>query len=246
MKDQYFGDINDYRKYGLLRLLSAFGSIPTTVCWMRTMPDGRTDGSAVDYLCDPSQYRAFDPQLFDHLRASVCVRQRRAVSEAAGILAGTTFMDEILRDNITGRSAWFHRFLSVSRSSSLIFFDPDNGMEVRSVPAGRKWSSKYLYWNELVEAYISGKSVLVYQHFPRAGRTQFICGMVDASFRCVRGSVCFTFHSSRVLFVLLPQPEMEGLFDGKAREVARQWHGQFTVSRFVRATDGMHHEATIL
>ncbi|HUW95833.1 MAG TPA: hypothetical protein VMW58_08590 [Anaerolineae bacterium] len=39
MKNQYFGDINDYRKYGLLRILTNLGEIKTAVCWVRT-PDG--------------------------------------------------------------------------------------------------------------------------------------------------------------------------------------------------------------
>jgi hypothetical protein len=40
MKNQYFGDINDYRKYGLLRILSDEGSMRTGVCWMLTRDDG--------------------------------------------------------------------------------------------------------------------------------------------------------------------------------------------------------------
>jgi len=39
MKNQYFGDINDYRKYGLLRLLTDGGDIRTAVCWMLTPGD---------------------------------------------------------------------------------------------------------------------------------------------------------------------------------------------------------------
>ena len=39
MKNQYFGDINDYRKYGLLRILSTYGPIKTAVCWMLTPDD---------------------------------------------------------------------------------------------------------------------------------------------------------------------------------------------------------------
>ncbi len=51
MKHQYFGDINDYRKYGLLRQLSNFGQIATSVCWMLT-PDapGNVDGQKLAYL----------------------------------------------------------------------------------------------------------------------------------------------------------------------------------------------------
>lgn len=39
MKNQYFGDINDYRKYGLIRLLTGAGKLKTTVCWMLTPDD---------------------------------------------------------------------------------------------------------------------------------------------------------------------------------------------------------------
>jgi hypothetical protein len=34
VKNQYFGDVNDYRKYGLLRVLTNGGEIKTFVCWM--------------------------------------------------------------------------------------------------------------------------------------------------------------------------------------------------------------------
>ena len=36
MKHQYVGDINDYRKYALLRALSAGGANRIGVCWMLT------------------------------------------------------------------------------------------------------------------------------------------------------------------------------------------------------------------
>ena len=44
MKNQYVGDVNDYRKYGLIRALIGDQDIKVGVCWMLTAPDGRTDG----------------------------------------------------------------------------------------------------------------------------------------------------------------------------------------------------------
>ncbi len=44
MKNQYFGDVNDYLKYGLLRQLSNEGRFKICVCWMLTEPDGTTEG----------------------------------------------------------------------------------------------------------------------------------------------------------------------------------------------------------
>lgn len=40
VKHQYVGDINDYRKYALLRALSAGGANRIGVCWMLTPDDG--------------------------------------------------------------------------------------------------------------------------------------------------------------------------------------------------------------
>jgi hypothetical protein len=40
MKNQYFGDINDYRKYGLLRMLHSTGDGRLLVAWMLTPDDG--------------------------------------------------------------------------------------------------------------------------------------------------------------------------------------------------------------
>jgi hypothetical protein len=44
MKDQYFGDINDYRKYGLLRAIQSRGTGRLLVAWMLTPADGGRDG----------------------------------------------------------------------------------------------------------------------------------------------------------------------------------------------------------
>ena len=49
MKDQYFGDIGDYGKYGLLRFLAKKG-IKIGVHWYLTPSDGSNDGKFTDYL----------------------------------------------------------------------------------------------------------------------------------------------------------------------------------------------------
>ena len=50
MKNQYYGDINDYRKYGLLRSLTRDTGLHLGVCWMLTSDDERSDGEKVGYL----------------------------------------------------------------------------------------------------------------------------------------------------------------------------------------------------
>ena len=70
MKNQYFGDINDYKKYGLLRILTD-DHMRLAVCWMLTDADHRADGKFISYLQDPVKW--------EHLMAfsaSSCARLR--------------------------------------------------------------------------------------------------------------------------------------------------------------------------
>jgi hypothetical protein len=67
VKEQYVGDVNDYRKYALLRALADGGRTKIGVAWMLTPPDGRPDGNMLAYLEKPS-FRTFDPGLFDLMR----------------------------------------------------------------------------------------------------------------------------------------------------------------------------------
>src|SRR5687768_3003787 len=64
MKNQYFADINDYFKYGILRCLGK-GGLRIAVCWMLTPDDGRSDGRKISYLSNPDRWRNYDPVLFD-------------------------------------------------------------------------------------------------------------------------------------------------------------------------------------
>jgi hypothetical protein len=50
LKNQYFGDINDYRKYGLLRILQSKGNSRLLVAWMLTPDDGSPQGGFRSYL----------------------------------------------------------------------------------------------------------------------------------------------------------------------------------------------------
>jgi hypothetical protein len=67
MKNEYFGDINDYRKYGLLRILQSEGNRRFLVAWMLTPDDGSQDGGFRHYLKQPDTWERYDPTLFTGL-----------------------------------------------------------------------------------------------------------------------------------------------------------------------------------
>ena len=59
MKVQYFGDVNDYRKYALLRLIANTG-LKIGVNWLLTPDDGRTDGNKRGYLAQREAWRHYE------------------------------------------------------------------------------------------------------------------------------------------------------------------------------------------
>lgn len=206
MKDQYFGDVNDYRKYGLLRVILAVAKVRLGICWMLTAANSGRDGRHLAYLDDPKKFRRFDQELFDWLRQTLhqSPNRRTAQIEATDLLAGTLYFADLLVDGYTHRKAWFADCRRRLQECDLIFFDPDNGLE-RSVVFGRRNSHKFLYWAEVRETFSAGASVLVYQHFPREARAAYIEHLAGRLRAETGASATFSFSTPHVLFLLAAQ-----------------------------------------
>lgn len=230
MKHQYFGDVNDYRKYGLLRCLQRESSLRVAVCWMLTPGDGRTDGRFISYLSEPVKWRKYDPGLFDLLAEVVPAGRSLRHVEEKQILPGSILIDTTVPDDRTLRANYSR---DVSRSVSdaaVVFFDPDNGIEVLSCPPGRKDSSKYVAWRELIATYHSGKSVLVYQHFPRRSRNAFILDVAGQLLARTGARVVTCFRTANVAFFLVSQPVHEEALTQASARVGTIWDRQIDVS----------------
>ena len=209
MKDQYFGDVNDFRKYGLLRVLAGPGHLRLGVCWMLTAPDGRNDGEFLAYLAQPKKYQHRDPELFDWLAQVVGEEKDRRTAriEPSTILGSAVFQSRLLIDALPDRDAYFAECAEKFAGCDLVFFDPDNGLEIKSVPRGRRDSCKFLYWQELSRTFVSGASVLIYQHFIREERGRFTARMAEELRRRLNPSTVFTFRTPHVLFLLAAQEQ---------------------------------------
>ena len=233
MKHQYFGDVNDYRKYSLLRCLTNWGELSAAICWMLVPNDGGADGGFTGYLEKPGEWRRFDPELFDKLRETVAIGKRRhlCLVETEKLLPSARFYNEVLLDDREARSRYFEGFWDMAEGCDLIFFDPDNGMEVKSRPCGRKNSSKYLYWSELVKAFSTGCSVLVYQHFPREKRDLFIARMAEEVMSKTGAQRVYSFRTSHVVFFLLAAEHQEAVLERNADLVSQTWGDQTRMQR---------------
>ena len=232
MKNQYFGDINDYRKYGLLRILTNRGEVKIAVCWMLTTDADGGDGGSIGYLDAGAKRREYDPVLYDHLREWVLMRSVRDVrgAETSAILPNCRFSPGTLPDDADARARYFEACMDIAQGCELVFFDPDNGIEVDSTKYGRKDSSKYLYWHEIERFWNSGHSLLIYQHFPRVKREPFIDGKARDLANHTGASEVISFRTSHVVFLLVPQGERLGFFRDRSRQVERSWGPEIQVA----------------
>ena len=230
MKNQYFGDINDYRKYGLIRLLADVGKIKTGICWMLTPDDARADGKFTEYLAEPNKYKKFDPDLYSFLGQCLEINTRNVLEAAnSDKFPNTIFFNPILEDDAVQRKQYFSNMHRLFKDVDLIFFDPDNGLEIKSKSLGQKDSSKYLYWSEVVECYKSGHSILIYQHFIREERNKFIARMLGNIHTKTGSKNTIYFRTSNVVFFLICQDNHSQYFSNKSKTISDNWVGQVQV-----------------
>lgn len=194
MKDQYVGDVKDYFKYGLLRALNGNG-LPLLVCWMLTPPDGRTHGSKTAYL-HGRQFRHVDPELHDALDELVGSGDRRVAAIEASSLLRAGYVRTVAEAR------------AVEGPPSLVFLDPDQGFEVRSVRPGTARSAGYVYWSDAGALLDRGHSVLVFQHWQRRRWDAVLPRLAERAQGIRRGvDVRAVVFGAEVAFVLLGRLE---------------------------------------
>ena len=233
MKNQYFADVNDFRKYGLLRSLVDSSEMKAAICWMLTENDTRTDGKFIDYLNHPEKWRRYDPDLFDMLASCITNQSNRSVKWAKEnqLIPSAVYFAESLCNEQEKRQRYFAEFDTIAADSDLVFFDPDNGIETKSVPFGHQGSNKYIYWPELINTFQSGKSILVYQHFIRVKRELFIQQLADRFCEYLPISETFSLTTANVLFLLIPQPHHQKYLEKKCEEISTNWYSQIQVNK---------------
>ncbi len=228
MKNQYFGDINDYRKYGLLRILQSTGSGRLLVAWMLTPDDGSRDGGRRSYLRDPGAWIGYDPQLFTSLAGLLQPAAMPEVSliERSALLPRTSYYSAVVPDASEKRDAWRQGLLDAARDADLVFLDPDNGIEVRSKPVGCKGSSKYVTWQELRGLWEIGCSILIYQHFRREPHAAFAERMTSELHEHIGARFTAALRTPHVLYLLAAQERDETQFREAVSLLRQRWNDQ--------------------
>jgi hypothetical protein len=228
MKNQYFGDVNDYLKYGLLRAITLDTDWNLLVAWMLTPDDGGPDGKKLKFLEAPDTWARYDSPLFEGLVDLLRSAPQRSVSliEGSDLLPRASYYSAVVPDTHRERDAWSDGLLRGAKDADLVFLDPDNGIEVPSKPIGHKGSSKYVTWDELKGLWNAGSSLLIYQHFRRERRDPFILRMVENLHSRIGADFVEAFRTAHVLFLLAAQDRHAQKFADNVSLLAERWNGQ--------------------
>lgn len=228
MQDAYVGDIGDYGKYGLLRVVeNARLSVSINWYYVKLSRFGKQDdGKYVNYLFSPSYYRKFDPVLFDVLHQIVTQNNRTIDAiERSCILNATYFQEPV----IANRTIWHENALKMTKGKDVIFLDPDNGLETENMFLTGKATEKHVKWNEIKSYYDRGQTVVMYQHRPK----------IETKEKCVNRLVDFgkSFLNAGKIFILefpkftnryyvfYTQPKHQNTIEEVCKWMATHWNG---------------------
>ena len=190
MKNQYFADVGDYGKYGLLRFLSQRG-ICIAVNWYLTEDDapGSTDGNIIDYLQRDDKkkdFRVCDPQLYDVLREMRTAKPpiKDVVQfEKKDMIPGAIYYHNKLdmrrrssaAEKRLHRAEWHRAAFDACREAELVFLDPDNGLLAYDGSQAKqlRQADKYAYTKEVEDYYNNNQDVVYYCHRGRRTDSQW-------------------------------------------------------------------------
>lgn len=228
MKNQYFGDINDYRKYGLLRCIAQATGVSIGVLWLLTQDDGRSDGAFRHYLREPHKWARHDPPLYLQLRRLLEPDVVPNVEHAAAwrFLPGACYFSQLFTDDASQRTQVFQLATQALAHCPMLFLDPDNGIEVKSVRYGGPGSCKYVYWRELCTLFQRGHSLLIYQHYARLARDVFESQRATELRQRLQAPEVAVFSTAHVAFFLALQADLAPSLPAIARAVRSCWGGQ--------------------
>jgi len=173
MQNRYVGDIGDYLKLSILRVLSP-GYRLGIAWWLYPDESHNRDGRHIGYLQQSGQWQQFDPDLFDGLADIVATNQRTVRSlEAANLLPGAVFASRMIpvggrtSDRSQQRRLWFEAAKRRVEDADLVFVDPDNGLAPTGYSCKSSKAGKSVTVSEIRELARPGRCLIVYHHQTR-------------------------------------------------------------------------------
>ena len=235
MQDRYAGDVGDFGKFALLRAIESQG-LTVGINWYlaKTLPSEIHDDGKYTI---PTQYETLDQGLSSALNKIFDLGEARSVQalEKAHLLASNLFVNEAVPRETNQREAWHQKALTKLADCDIVFLDPDNGLNVKSVKRGSPKSPKYVWLHEVSDYIASEKSVIFYNHRPRKKAEAYFAEYAARFAECpvLRGKpirvVTFPRRSIRDYFIISATQTHEE----KIREAVQIFcNGPFRESKF--------------
>jgi len=137
MKNRFYGDVNDYIKYGILDILADhYNSLGINWYLTDDQHGKQSDGNKTEYFDKEDKWKSFNTQIFSRLKERVKKQQRSITYCGQDNIIDFKFeFCEQLPDNADPndyealRNEWHTRAKEHLKKCDLVFFDPDMGVK---------------------------------------------------------------------------------------------------------------------
>jgi hypothetical protein len=142
---------------------------------------------------------------------------RRDVRVAEEELLDGAYYGAVLTD--AGRASYIDGRWRAAAGYDVLFFDPDNGIE-RGVRKGRAGSHRYVYLDEIAETFARGQTPVVFQHFTREPRAEFLARTADRVRAATQAEEIVVASTPNVAYFAALRPEHRARVRGAFAELA--------------------------
>ncbi len=165
MNNQFFGDVRDFYKYALLRILSNSGKCSIAVCWLLTT-DSKKGGNELAYLHNDN-YRQKDEKLFDFLHECVYKKNRNVKVMNNKIICGAEFFADDFPLSGYKRNEYWEKFIKEHGTNDLLFFDVDTGIMPKGGASKNNEENEYIRECEIKYLWTKcdKSSLMIFQFF---------------------------------------------------------------------------------
>lgn len=168
MNKQWIGDDHDVRKYCLLRFLHNTLKCNIAINWMLSEKNNSSSDVYVVHSDGNDDYTVLAQKITNY-RIKHDTRNFNGFSKIL-TFPHTTFVEPVVeysKKTPEKREAWFNmfnKFVNKRSQNSIVFFDPNNGIEVASMSP--QTSINYILYGEITKILESSSTsgVLIYQH----------------------------------------------------------------------------------
>jgi len=157
MQNQYFGDISDFYKYYFLKNICF--NYKLGINWCLLSNDDSNDGKNI--ITKKKNLRSYDEKLYKILEKSILNNNRNIkYIENDYFNKDTIFFNDVHKKYFLD-GVYEEKAFNYLVNQDIIFFDPDNGIEVPSTKAIDKL--KYIQYRTISKYWNNNKSLIIFQ-----------------------------------------------------------------------------------